>query len=301
MIKGTAEFTLTAIGGGRLGRRIRGGRVVVLAYHNVVPDELGGSGDSSLHLPLSTFRRHLDLICRDFQPLALQDLLESHGPATTGETAVVITFDDAYRGTLDLALPELTRRGLTATVFVAPSLLGDRTLWWDAMAESWAREPEPNLRSRILEEGRGRLEEAAQIGRRHGVHWQEMSELLRTSTESELHDAIQRNECTVGSHTWSHASLVALDEEGVEEELARSRSWLQERFGTAYLDVLSYPYGNCSSTVETLVERCGYRAGMALTKRSLRAGEVSGRFRIPRMNVPAGISDNGMQLRMSWR
>lgn len=299
--RGTAEGVVAVTGVDRLGRWVRRGRAMILAYHNVVPDDLAGRGDSSLHLPLSVFRRQLDLISRECRPLPLMDLLGGAWDPQPGRLPLAITFDDAYRGALALAVPELAKRHLTATVFVAPALLGDRTLWWDALAASVEGGPAPDLRARILEAGNGRLEKAREMGARDGAGWQEMPELLRTSTEAELTRAVTRGECTVGSHTWSHASLTSLDDAAVAEELARSRSWLRDRFGDAYVDAVSYPYGNWSSAVENVAEACGYRAGLALTSGSLRAGSSAGRFRVPRMNVPAGLSETGMRIRMGWR
>jgi peptidoglycan/xylan/chitin deacetylase (PgdA/CDA1 family) len=298
--RGTAEGVVAATGVDRLGRWVRHGRAMVLAYHNVVPDELAGQGDSSLHLPLTVFRRQLDLICNECQPLPLTALLRGSWTPRRGRPALAITFDDAYRGALALAFPELVKRGLTATVFVAPALLGDRTLWWDGLATGRG-EVEPDLRSRILETGNGRLEDARQMAARIGARWQEMPDMLRTSTEAELTRAVTAGGCTVGSHTWSHASLTSLDAAAAMDELARSRSWLLERYGDAYVDAVSYPYGHWSAAVESVAEDCGYRAGLALTKGAIRAGSNTGRFRLPRMNVPAGLSETGMRIRLGWR
>jgi peptidoglycan/xylan/chitin deacetylase (PgdA/CDA1 family) len=298
--RGTAEGVVAATGMDRLGRWVRNDRAMVLAYHNVVPDDLAGQGDSSLHLPLSVFRRQLDLICGECQPLPLMALLRGSWTPRRGRPALAITFDDAYRGALALALPELAKRDLTATVFVAPALLGDRTLWWDALATGRG-EVEPDLRSRILDKGNGRQEDARQLAARDGARWQEMPDMFRTSTEAELTRAVTDGGCTVGSHTWSHASLTSLDAAAATVELARSRSWLMERYGDAYVDAVSYPYGNWSAAVESVAAACGYRAGLALTKGSIRAGSDTGRFRLPRMNVPAGISETGMRIRMGWR
>jgi peptidoglycan/xylan/chitin deacetylase (PgdA/CDA1 family) len=300
VVKRVAESVMAAAGVDRLGRWVRRGRAVVLAYHNVVPDELAGLGDTSLHLPLSAFRRQLDLICRECQPLPLAELLTGRWVPEGGRLPLALTFDDAYRGALTLGLPELAQRNLTATMFVAPALLGDQTLWWDALAADRA-EPEPDLRSRILDAGNGRTEAARQMGTLNETVWQEMPELLRTSTEAELTRVVTRGECSVGSHTWSHASLTSLDRAAVAEELSRSRSWLRDRYDDAYIDAVSYPYGHWSPAVEQAAEVCGYRAGLALTRGSIRAGTVTGRFRVPRMNVPAGLSETGIRLRMGWR
>jgi peptidoglycan/xylan/chitin deacetylase (PgdA/CDA1 family) len=292
---------IAASGVDRLGRWVRRGRGMVLAYHNVVPDELAGLGDASLHLPLNAFRRQLDLICRECQPLPLMELLTGNWVSKLGRLPVAITFDDAYRGALSLALPELAKRGLPATIFVAPALLGDQTLWWDALSAHWARKPNRDLRAQILETGSGRTDAARQIGTMNGAAWREMPELLRTSTGAELDRVVLRGECTVGSHTWSHASLTTLDNAGMTDELGRSRSWLRHRYRDAYVDAVSYPYGHWSPTVESIAEVCAYRAGLALTRGSIPAGSDTGRYRLPRMNVPASLSETGMRIRMGWR
>jgi peptidoglycan/xylan/chitin deacetylase (PgdA/CDA1 family) len=301
VLKETAERVVAISGVDRLGRWVRRGRAMILAYHNVVPDEIAGVGDRSLHLPLSAFRRQLDLISRECQPLPLADVLCGRWIPQRGRLPVAITFDDAYRGAVALALPELADRGLAATVFVAPDLLGDRTLWWDALAAGLAGNGTPDLRTRILELGGGKPEHARALGTSEGVRWQEMSELFRTCTEAELTRVVTKGECTVGSHTWSHASLTNLDENAVAKELARSRSWLRDRYGEAYVDVVSYPFGHWSPSVEKTAESCGYQAALALTKGSIRAGTTTHRFRLPRMNVPAGLSETGMRIRMGWR
>jgi peptidoglycan/xylan/chitin deacetylase (PgdA/CDA1 family) len=292
---------MTAAGVDRLGHWVRPGKALILAYHNVVPDGLAGLGDASLHLPESAFRRQLDLICRLCQPLPLTDVLAGTWVNTRGRLPVAVTFDDAYRGAIEVALPELTRRGIPVTIFIAPALLGGQTLWWDALAAHWVQQPLQELRSEILLDGHGRSEAAREIAAANNAGWQEMPELYRTASEADLARVVGRGECTVGSHTWSHTSLPSLGEGEVDQELARSRAWLLDRFHGAYVDAVSYPYGHWSPAVETIVRSCGYRWGLALTRGSVRGAGPTGRFRLPRMNVPTGLSERGMRIRMGWR
>lgn len=112
-------------------RRMRH-RALVLAYHNVVPDGLAGRGDRSLHLPMSTFLRQMDLLQAHCRIVPLIDILA--GVRDDDRPVVAITFDDAYRGAVEHALPELSRRGLRSALFVAPGLLGAQSLWWDELA-----------------------------------------------------------------------------------------------------------------------------------------------------------------------
>jgi peptidoglycan/xylan/chitin deacetylase (PgdA/CDA1 family) len=105
----------------------------VLAYHNVVPAESRKGGDVSLHLAFDTFRRQLDYLGRHTSVVSLADVL-GESPAAMPETdrpRVAITFDDAYADAMQIALPELASRGMPATVFVAPALLGVDCTWWD--------------------------------------------------------------------------------------------------------------------------------------------------------------------------
>lgn len=53
------------------------------------------------------------------------------GRATLPARPVVITFDDGYRSTMEVAWPILRRHGLSATVFLVSDLLG-QTNRWDA-------------------------------------------------------------------------------------------------------------------------------------------------------------------------
>ncbi|HEU5218496.1 MAG TPA: hypothetical protein VFU23_07545, partial [Gemmatimonadales bacterium] len=106
-VRGIAKSVLERALSGRLGRLGRGrlrGRLLVLAYHNVVPTDAPRSGDGPLHLPFDTFRRQLDGIPRDYVVLSLLDAV---GRGPDGPPAVVFTFDDAYVSSLQLGLPEL--------------------------------------------------------------------------------------------------------------------------------------------------------------------------------------------------
>src|SRR5690606_40922240 len=88
-----------------------------------VPPEDAGQGDTSLHLPLPRFIQQIERVARTHEIVDLETTLSGPGH----RPRAVLTFDDAYRGAVTLALPELRKRGLPATVFVAPALLGQST------------------------------------------------------------------------------------------------------------------------------------------------------------------------------
>ena len=295
-VKHCLEGLAVGLGVDRIRRRLHGATTVILAYHNVVPEKLAGTGDTSLHIPVGRFRQHLDALAATHEVRPLEEILLGDHDVDEEASVAAITFDDAYRGTLEVALPELQARKLPATLFVAPAILGDRTLWWDAISEPSLGGPPPKLRTRILEEGEGKEESARLVV--PDALWQEMPSLMRTVTEEELVALDAAFDLTIGSHTWSHPSLPHLSKDELPEELLRPREWLQARFPERYLDALSYPYGHSSRKVRQAVEEAGYRAGLVLRGPRRHDPEDGDRYAVPRLNVPAGLSRNGLKLRL---
>ena len=126
------EASLIWCGVDRWAARSRRGRCLVLAYHNIVPDDAAVVGDRSLHLPRHRFAQQLDALVESCDVIPLTAVLSERSP--DARPAVAITFDDAYQGALTLGARELRARRLPATMFVAPGLLGGHTFWWDALA-----------------------------------------------------------------------------------------------------------------------------------------------------------------------
>jgi peptidoglycan/xylan/chitin deacetylase (PgdA/CDA1 family) len=113
------------------------------------------------------------------------------GECPTPPRAVALTFDDAYAGFLDYALPVLQRHGFAATVYAISGWLGRRAEWF---AKDPGR-PIPNLMS------------AAQLRE------------------------IRAAGLTIGSHTVSHPMLGAMSHRQQRGELAGSKAALEDLLG----------------------------------------------------------------------
>jgi len=280
-----------ALGRGPLaaaGRRRLRGRTIVLAWHDVVPDTAPAAGDRSLHLPFSRFRAQLDRLAatHDVVPLAA-----IHAPR--GRPRAAITFDDAYVGAVSLALPELVRRGLPATVFVTAGRLGS-TFWWDRYAGPDGLDD--SLRAECL----GRfVGDEARIGERATqASWPAagLAPHLRSATEAELRAAARLPGVSLGAHTWTHPSLPACDDARLREELVRPLAWLRERFeGT--VPWLAYPYGHADARVAAAAAAAGYAGAFLVSGGYLRPGTAP--HLLPRFNVPAGLSADGFAARLA--
>lgn len=299
-MKGLGEAALAGSGWVRLSRWRVAGRAMVLLYHNVVSDELVGRwGDTSLHIGRSAFARHLDHLCATASVVPLEEILEPGPRDDPGPPRVAVTFDDAYRGALTEGVEELRSRGLPAAVFVAPGLLGDRVTWWDGLASPDGRGLDPRVRHSVLT-ARGDDRGARMWARRHGLRFGSVPSSMRAVGPEELERAVRRHPLRVAAHTWSHPNLPALSVGEVAEEMARTRRWLRARFGDRYLDVLAYPYGRSGEREERLARRAGYRAAFSTEPGWLdRSVPPPSPFRIPRLNVPSGLSSRGLAIRLA--
>lgn len=296
-IKPIAEAVLARGGPARLLRALGNRRDCVLAYHNVLPDGAESGGDTSLHVRRSRFADHLDRIQETCRVVPLSRILDEP-TSDDGRTRVALTFDDGYRGALAEGLEEVEQRGLSATVFVPPRTLGGRTFWWDLVVDRNG-EPLRGMARRVaLEIFRGEEERVLEWADRAGLGRSEVHPMARSASLAELDRAAARPGVTLAPHGWSHANLAALDDEEVAAELERSLAWLRQRYGTAVIPVVSYPYGRSSPGVERRARAAGYRAGMGVSGGAL-PRMVSEPMALPRINVPSGLSSDGLHLRLS--
>lgn len=255
----------------------------------MVHDEEVGFGDSSLHLSLSDFTRHVDALARTHEFVDLDDALAS-GPAD--RPRVVLTFDDAYRGAVTLALPELQRRGLPAVVFVAPALLGSASTWWDELAQAGLLSDATRREALIGAKGLGPAVRERFLGAApvpslpstYGIATRE--ELLRN-----CHSGI-----TVGSHTWAHEYLPALETDEMKISLRRSAEWLRESAAPSS-DWLALPYGAGSMALGNVALQLGH-SGVLRIDGGLCDAAIP-RAGVPRINVPAGVALRSLELRTS--
>jgi peptidoglycan/xylan/chitin deacetylase (PgdA/CDA1 family) len=293
-LKRVAERLLLASGWGALQRARRRGRTLVLAFHNIVPQGERPVGDLSLHLPQRSFARLLDLLVRTHDVVPLTELWNT---AASRRPRVVLTFDDAYRGAVTAGVAELARRGLPGTVFVAPAFIGGKSFWWDVVANPRIGAVEEAVQDELF----GRL--AGQDGKirdwaaERAVPCQEVPWHTTAATEAELADAAATPGITLGSHSWSHPNLTRLDAAQLGHELTLPMAWLRERYPSV-INWLAYPYGLASPAVEEAAAAAGYEGALRVSGGWIPAPAEPRRMHaLPRLNIPAGMSPEGVALR----
>lgn len=290
VLRTSMEGAATTSGITALARRLTPHRTAILAWHNVVHPDDAALGDTSLHLPLPAFIRQVEHIARTHDVVPLDEALESNGSRPRRPRAV-LTFDDAYRGAVTLALPELRKRGLPATVFTAPALLGKPSTWWDDLAAAGILSHE--IRATALQKHAGRAHEV------RAAFLTSIPRLLPSAygiaTEHELRAHI-RDGITLGSHSWAHEHLPSLERDELTQNLQQTLQWL-ESSGLPHTKLLSLPYGATSTTVEAVALQTGHPAVLLVS--GGRAATTTPTTRIPRINIPAAMTTRGLELRLS--
>jgi peptidoglycan/xylan/chitin deacetylase (PgdA/CDA1 family) len=277
-------------------RRQRRGDVLILAYHNVVPDDAQPAGDRSLHLPQRRFAAQLDALVRTHDVIPLANALAGHSGQ---RPAVVLTFDDAYEGAVTVGVSELEKRGLPATIFITPSFLNGHDFWWDALTEPDGNALSPRLRAWALDDCAGRdAEVRARAPRERDATLTRAPSHARCAHEHDLVAAAGARGITLGSHSWNHPNLPRLDDSALATELTLPLEWLRERF-TNVLPAISYPYGLSSARVESAARAAGYTAGLRIEGGWITSGTIENPLAVPRLDVPSGLSPAGFELRTS--
>src|SRR3954471_15518776 len=196
--------------------------ILVLCYH-----ALSSAWPADLSVTPEAFERQLAFLARRGYVGATFEQAVTAPPAPR---TVAITFDDAYRSVLELALPIMRRFGMPASVYVPTD---------------WPRRGSPMTWPGIDQWIGGPHEDELRC-----LTWDELGELAQEGWE-------------VGSHTCSHPHLTQLADEELAAELERSRAACEDGLGRP-CDSIAYPYGDVDGRVVAAAGAAGYSYGATL-------------------------------------
>jgi peptidoglycan/xylan/chitin deacetylase (PgdA/CDA1 family) len=174
--------------------------------------------------------------------------------------AVVLTFDDGYRGQFAFAYPILRWHRLPATFFVTAGYLGTNRFF-------------PHLALETAAAGNGASPSPAWLP----LSWDEVKEMAGHGIG-------------IASHAVSHRSLGRLAAEEAEFEVRRSKEVLERRLGIR-VDLFAYPfgsraYGDFDRGIEDILRGTGYRG--ACTSVVGRSGPGVDPLALPRIPMEDG-------------
>lgn len=165
---------------------------MIVTYHAVE------SGRSPLCVAPSLFREHLDCILdQGWRTATVAQISAGLRTGSLPGRSIALTFDDGFASVAETAAPELSARGLTATVFCVAGHLGGRNDWPTDRAGGYS------------------------------------AALASPSALSELAAA----GFEIGCHGYGHVPLVAATDPLLHRELVDARSSLEDSVGTTVISL----------------------------------------------------------------
>ena len=235
-------------------------RLSILIFHRVLPklDSL---------FPDEVHAQRFDEVCgwlkSWFNVLPLDQAVAHLNAGTLPARAACITFDDGYADNFHVAMPILQRHGLSATFFVATGFLNGGRMWNDTIIETIRGSTAAALDFSALGLGQYPIatiaEKQAAISTLVGQikYWpvaariavtEQLSQLARVELPQDLMmtaqevKAMRQAGMQIGAHTVSHPILARLTDEQARQEIAASKTYLEQLLGEP-VGLFAYPNG----------------------------------------------------------
>lgn len=269
--------------------------------------------------PLATYSTHVSSLRK-----ILESFLAVADPLSVGEFVaglkgrrlpsrfVVVTFDDGYRDTLDVAKPLLAEFGVPFTVFLTTGFL-DRTSL--PVELELGRHFEMRLPStswgpidRMFTALSGRLrklsaEYETQRRRLKGASDEERARIVRSLRDHLSGDTfdlllswdevrlLEKSPLvTIGAHGHAHLDLTTAATADAASEVSLSRRRITEELGVVP-EFFCFAYGAAKEEHLTMVERAGFRAAFGIGTEVVHPGSLDP-YRIPRVDISDTVSLN---------
>ncbi len=277
-------------------------RAVILMYHRV-----NDSFDPFFPaLPVEVFARQLDYLRKRYriEPLeSVMDWLEAGG---AGPPRLALTIDDGFPDTFECVLPELARRNLTASLFLAtsPPETG-QPLWTERLRRALKHATRAELRLPVLNlEGIALTDQTSKLAavkmllrrlKREGPEVIDRSvELieqalapdappLRVLSWDSVRSMTRSGVVRIGAHTHRHYILSRLEDSRLETEIETSVRLIEERLQQR-VETFCYPNGrpeDYDSRAVAVLKRLGIRYAVTSTAGAVEKG--SNLFELPRL------------------
>ena len=295
--------------------------LVVVNYHRIGNPQDIAFDRGVVEATSEEFALQMSWLKRHFHVATLEEAQRLvDRPSDIRHPVFLVTFDDGYRDSYDVAFPVLKALSLPATFFLVTSLVASRIMpWWDQIADLVRRvdgrpidleypwpiritgEPEQATRQ-IL----GLYKDPAtsdsdrfltdlvracasplrnETDGRLFLDWEEAREMLAAGM-------------SFGSHTHNHELLARQSESAQRSEVIRSREIIRANLGIR-CDALAFPVGSptsFSAVTQKVLEDAGYRTAFSYYGGVNKPGRID-RFNVLRIPTCPELGIDGYRLR----
>ena len=249
---------------------------IIFCYHNLSIESQ--SDDVYLvHLNFSIFQKQILLLRKYFYFTKLSHFFsEMH---ELKKPLAVITFDDGYKGVLELGFPFLKKLNIPATVFICtdPTLRGVAYPWdllrrWAALKKGVEKEFIYKLNSLLL---------SIPGDKRWKIYKEMFKEKLPEVMQElrPLYMSVSDIKCLlsegweVGAHTVSHPYLTEIADEQKKAEIAKCKQELEDLLGIE-IPYFAYPAGRYDQITKKMVQDSGYKLAFSLDNKVIFTGDT---------------------------
>jgi peptidoglycan/xylan/chitin deacetylase (PgdA/CDA1 family) len=217
---------------------IQQNQVTMILYHNIEPER---------------FDQHVRALKQRYTIIALEDYIKAREDpkCVLPKKALVITFDDGYRGNFDL-WPVIQRHNIPVTIFICSGIVGtNRKFWTDIHVPQYSVE---ELKMFARDE---RLRILSQAGFEEAKEYPDRSALNKDEI------ATMRPLVSFQSHTRFHPILPRSSDEKAREEISESKHEIFQKFGLESV-IFAYPNGDYSGREIRMLKEAGYKAALTV-------------------------------------
>lgn len=245
--------------------------LIILLFHTVYRDDDDQHNDNLyplISMKVSQFREYLEHFLEiGYTLISPVDLTKG---LASDRRYLLLTFDDGYYNNT-LALPVLQEFKAPALFFISSNHIDQsKGFWWDAYYRECLKR---GAGLREINQGIESLKtQCHDYIERHlieqfGTHvLASEGDRDRPFTPSELREFAREPYVHIGNHTTDHAILTNYTDDQVIEQIGNAQKAIHRITGVTP-SVISYPNGNCSSTITHIAEQMGLQFGISTEPR----------------------------------
>ena len=267
----------------------RRGAVMVLTFHRVLNN---AEFQHTCSLPgivirRCTFERLAGYVAERYEAVDFAQATE----APSDKLRVMFTFDDGWKDNYTNALPVMRARGIPATVFVCPGLIGRTLPFWPELVASLLAKASPPVAGAEIESLIETLKTYATerrqqfIARLYALHAPANGGDAYNGDRTVSWDDIREMDAAgvrFGCHTHTHQILTTVPALTARQEVRESKGAIEAALHRR-CDLFAYPNGNSSAATRRMLAQEGFTAAFTTQRGAWTGG--SDQMAIPRINV----------------
>ncbi len=218
------------------------GRKLFLPFYHVVSDDsLAHISPLYRHKNVSEFEADLDFLLQHFVPISLEEVnLVSKGEKKLSKPSFHLTFDDGLREVFSVVFPILKRKGIPATLFVNPSFVGNKALFFRYKAalllDKYKKDGIRNMNNNsfnmdyIRAIGYHKRAELDQLAGTLNVDFQDFLDKTKPYLDLNELKMLSENGIEIGAHSLDHPLYSLISEEEQLRQTTESMAWVRLHF-----------------------------------------------------------------------